>query len=165
MVDATGGQLIQGKGTVPEVDLHPPYWSTTLLTNQFSWTQREEASGVIDEGRPIFAQIAEHIENLIARGALAAGAQAPSINELARFFQINPATAAKGINELVDRGVLIKRRGIGMFVTPGARESILASRIARFETDYVIPLKAEATSLGITTEQLIDLITKKGPSE
>jgi DNA-binding transcriptional regulator YhcF (GntR family) len=118
---------------------------------------------VIDESRPIFAQIAEHIENDLARGVLDSGDQAPSINELARFFRINPATAAKGINELVDREILVKRRGIGMFVAPGARQTILAARLARFETDYLAPLRDEAANLGISTEQLIDLIARKGP--
>jgi DNA-binding transcriptional regulator YhcF (GntR family) len=117
---------------------------------------------VIDDTRPIFTQIADGIEGDIARGTLAEGAQAPSINELARFHRINPATAAKGINELVARGILVKRRGVGMFVADGAREAALARRRDLFEAAYITPLIAEARKLGISTDQLIGLIAQKG---
>ena len=80
----------------------------------------------MDEGRPIFVQIAEQIENSIIDGTLAEERQVPSTNELAAFHRINPATAAKGINQLVDDGILYKKRGIGMFVSPGARAKLRA---------------------------------------
>ena len=83
----------------------------------------------MDEGRPIFQQIAEQIENSIIDGSLAEEAQVPSTNELAAFHRINPATAAKGINQLVDDGILYKRRGIGMFVSPGARTNCYAGSL------------------------------------
>ena len=69
---------------------------------------------MIDDGRPLFVQIAESVEDSIVDGSLAEEAQAPSTNELAAFHRINPATAAKGIAMLTDKGVLHKRRGIGM---------------------------------------------------
>ncbi|MBN9978105.1 GntR family transcriptional regulator, partial [Listeria monocytogenes] len=71
----------------------------------------------MDETRPIFVQVAEQIENQILAGLLAEDAQIPSTNELAGFLRINPATALKGVNMLVDAGIVEKRRGIGMFVT------------------------------------------------
>ena len=86
----------------------------------------------MDDGRPIFLQIAEQIENSIVDGSLAEESQAPSTNELAAFHRINPATAAKGLNQLVDEGVLYKRRGIGMFVATGARERLLKRRRSEF---------------------------------
>ena len=61
-------------------------------------------------------------------GTLLEEAQAPSTNELAGFYRINPATAAKGINKLVDEGILYKKRGIGMFVATGARTRLLERR-------------------------------------
>ena len=76
---------------------------------------------MIDEGRPLFVQIAESVEDSIVDGSLGDDDRAPSTNELAAFYRINPATAAKGVNMLVDKGILVKRRGIGMFVAPGAR--------------------------------------------
>ena len=77
----------------------------------------------LDDGTPLFVQIAEQLADDIVDGVLAEGARVPSTNELAAFYRINPATAAKGINLLVDDGVLEKRRGIGMFVAAGAQRT------------------------------------------
>ena len=73
----------------------------------------------MDESRPIFQQIAEQIENDIISGVLPEETQVPSTNEFAAFHRINPATAGKGVNLLVDAGILYKKRGIGMFVADG----------------------------------------------
>jgi len=113
---------------------------------------------MIDEGRALFLQIAESVENAIVEGTLAEEAQAPSTNELAAFHRINPATAAKGIAMLVDKGVLYKRRGIGMFVAPGARQVLLGERRAAFADRYVDPLLAEARKLGLAADDLADLV-------
>jgi len=115
----------------------------------------------VDEGRPIFLQVAERIEAEILSGSMAEESQVPSINELAAFYRINPATALKGINLLVDAGVLYKRRGIGMFVAQGAQAHLLARRRGGFQEDYVRPLVAQATALGITTEELEQMIRKE----
>ena len=112
----------------------------------------------MDDDRPIFVQIAELIENSIIDGTLAEESQVPSTNELAAFHRINPATAAKGINRLVDDGILYKRRGIGMFVATGARETLRERRRLDFSAQYVRPLIAEARKLGIGTEELKKLI-------
>ena len=87
---------------------------------------------MLDDSRPIFLQIAELIEGDIVAGALPEEAQAPSTNEFAAFYRINPATAAKGINKLVDEGILYKKRGIGMFVATGARARLLERRREEF---------------------------------
>ena len=118
----------------------------------------------MEEGRPIFRQLAEQIENQIIDGSLVEGSQVPSINEFAAFHRINPATALKGITLLVDTGVLFKRRGIGMFVADGARERLLAERRDRFAAEYVHPLLLEARGLELTTDQLIDIIRKESAS-
>ena len=112
----------------------------------------------LDEGGPLFAQIAERLAGEIADGGLAEGARVPSTNELAAFYRINPATAAKGIKVLADDGLLEKRRGIGMFVATGARQRLLARRRAEFTERYVEPLLTEATRLGINSDELIALI-------
>lgn len=113
---------------------------------------------MIEEGRALFLQIAERVEDSIVDGSLAEEAQAPSTNELAAFYRINPATAAKGIAMLVDKGVIYKRRGIGMFVAPGARDRLLAERRAGFAERFVDPLLAEARKLGLGPEDLALLI-------
>jgi GntR family transcriptional regulator len=112
----------------------------------------------LDEGTPLFAQVAERLAADIADGGLAEGERVPSTNELAAFYRINPATAAKGINVLADEGLLDKRRGIGMFVAAGARATLLARRRAGFTERYVQPLLTEATRLGIDSDELIGLI-------
>lgn len=112
----------------------------------------------MDEGRPIFVQIAEQIENAIVDGSLAEEAQVPSTNELAAFHRINPATAAKGINELVDDGILYKKRGIGMFVATGARAKLLERRRQQFADRYLRPLILEARKLGLGSAELKDMI-------
>lgn len=116
----------------------------------------------MDETRPIFLQIAEQIENDIISGSLPEESQVPSTNEFAAFYRINPATAGKGVNLLVDAGVLYKKRGIGMFVAEGARAAIVATRRDHFQSEYVRPLVAEAAKLGISQAQLADMIKKEG---
>jgi GntR family transcriptional regulator len=115
----------------------------------------------LDDGTPLFVQIAEQLADDIVDGTLAEGARVPSTNELAAFYRINPATAAKGINLLVDDGVVEKRRGIGMFVAAGAQEQLRAGRRKRFADQYVDPMLAEANRLRIDTDTLVSLI--RGP--
>ena len=113
---------------------------------------------MLDDGAPIFSQVADRLAEEIAEGALAEGDRVPSSNELAAFYRINPATAAKGINVLADDGLLEKRRGIGMFVAAGARERLLGARRRHFAERYVVPLVAEASRLGIDADELVALI-------
>ena len=113
---------------------------------------------MLDDGAPIFSQVADRLAEEIAEGALAEGDRVPSSNELAAFYRINPATAAKGINVLADDGLLEKRRGIGMFVAAGARERLLGARRRSFAERYIVPLVAEAGRLGIDADELVTLI-------
>lgn len=119
-------------------------------------------SQLIEDGKPIFQQIAERIEDDILRGALPEEAQVPSTNQFAAYYRINPATAAKGVNLLVEQGVLYKKRGIGMFVATGAREALMVKRRKQFFDQYVSAMLAEAEKLGITREELIEMIRKGG---
>lgn len=118
-----------------------------------------------DDGRPLFLQIAEQIENSIVDGSLAEETQVPSTNELAAFHRINPATAAKGVSQLVADGVLYKKRGIGMFVAAGARTMLLERRRDEFARQYLAPLLAEARKLGIDAEQIKKMIDVWGDEE
>jgi GntR family transcriptional regulator len=112
----------------------------------------------LDEGTPLFTQIAERLADQIADGTLAEGDRVPSTNELSAYYRINPATAAKGLNVMTDDGLLEKRRGIGMFVATGARQRLLDDRRKRFADRYVDPLVAEAGRLGINADELVALI-------
>jgi DNA-binding transcriptional regulator YhcF (GntR family) len=116
---------------------------------------------LINENRPIFVQIAERIENDIISGELAEETQVPSTNQFASFYQINPATAAKGVNLLVDQGMLYKKRGLGMYVAPGARAKLLEKRREQFFEQYVVPMLQEADKLGITMEQVTEMLQRR----
>lgn len=107
---------------------------------------------------PIFQQIAEQVESAILNGTIKEGERVPSTNEFAKHYQINPATAAKGINQLVDQEILYKKRGVGMFVSEGAKNIILTKRKSAFFQDYIIPLKREASKLGISEAELSEFI-------
>src|SRR5215813_15625419 len=115
---------------------------------------------VIDDTRPIFVQIAERIENDILAGELPEEAQVPSTNQFAAFYQINPATAAKGVNLLVDQGILYKKRGLGMYVAPGARAKVLEKRREEFFAQYVLTMLREAEKLGISEEELTAMVRR-----
>lgn len=116
---------------------------------------------ILTQEKSIYIQIREMIENDILRDILLEEERVPSTNELAKLYSINPATAAKGVNLLVDEGILYKKRGIGMFVAAGAREKITAKRKKNFYNDYVKNLLAEADSLGITKRELVEMIEQE----
>ncbi|WP_199423274.1 GntR family transcriptional regulator [Actinotalea solisilvae] len=108
------------------------------------------------DGRdPIYLQIADQIRGDVLDGTLREEEQVMSTTQYATTFRINPATAAKAFTELVDEGVLYKRRGVGMFVSPGARERLVAGRRERFLADVVEPLAAEARRLDIPLDDVV----------
>ena len=115
---------------------------------------------VLNQEKSIYIQIAEMIENDILRDVILEEERVPSTNELAKLYVINPATAAKGINLLVDKGILYKKRGVGMVVESGAKEKIKVGRKAEFYERFVISLLKEAKSLGIGKAELIGMIEK-----
>ena len=116
--------------------------------------------GTLNDQSLIYLQIARMLEDDILRGVYREEEQVPSTNELARGYNINPATAAKGINLLVADGILYKRRGIGMFVSKGAGDTVKEKRKATFYDGFVKPLVKEGASLALTVEELVDMITK-----
>ena len=113
---------------------------------------------ILTQEKSIYIQIKEMIESDILRDILLEEERVPSTNELAKLYAINPATAAKGVNLLVDEGILYKKRGIGMFVAEGAKEQIMKKKKEHFYDDYIKSLMAEARNLGITKQELIAMI-------
>ena len=116
--------------------------------------------GTLNDQSLIYLQIAQMLEDHILRKIFQEEEQVPSTNELARSFNINPATAAKGINLLVSEGLLYKKRGVGMFVSPGARQMVQKKRQDAFYGAYIKPLVKEAASLGLSGEELLNLVDK-----
>ena len=116
--------------------------------------------GTLNDQSLIYLQIARMLEDDILRGVYREEEQVPSTNELARVYNINPATAAKGINLLVGDGILYKKRGIGMFVAPGAGDKVKQKRKAAFYDGYVRPLVKEGASLSLTGEELLAMVSR-----
>ena len=114
----------------------------------------------LDSNKPIYLQIREKIEDQIVSGLLKEGDQAPSTNQLVNFYKVNHVTVSKGVNQLVDEGILFKKRGVGMFVAEGAKEKLIQQRKEKFIEDHLIKLVEEANILGITEDELIDLIKR-----
>ena len=112
----------------------------------------------LEQNKLIYIQIAETIESDILKDILLEEEQVPSTNQFAKMLQINPATAAKGVNVLVDEGFYIKR-GIGMFVAKGAKEVVL-KRQNTFMTEYLPKVWEEAKVLEISKDELMDMIQK-----
>ena len=109
---------------------------------------------------PIFLQLSQGLEDEILSGGYREGEQIPSITELAASYKINPATALKGINLLVDAGIVYKKRGIGMFVSQGALQLLKEKRQDEFFQQYVLPMVQEAKRLSIQPETLRDWIER-----
>lgn len=115
------------------------------------------------DGRdPIYLQIADQIRTDVVSGALGEEEQVMSTTQYATAYRINPATAAKAFAELVDEGTLYKRRGVGMFVAPGARDRLVAERRERFFADVVDPVAAEASVLGIPLDDVVARLRAAG---
>lgn len=114
--------------------------------------------GTLSDQSLLYLQIAQMIENDILRGVYRAEEQVPSTNALAKSLNINPATAAKGLNLLAADGILNKKRGLGMFVSPGAAEAIRKKRRAAFYDGFVKPMAREGRSLGLTAEEISGMV-------
>ena len=113
----------------------------------------------LNDHEPIFIQISKAIEDEILSDSIKEEMQVPSTTELSKFYKINPATVLKGVNILVDKEILFKKRGIGMFVSKGTKEIIKNGRKENFKEVYLKDLISEAKKLGITKKELLDMIS------
>jgi len=116
----------------------------------------------LNESQPVFAQIIEIIENDIITGVYKTDDLIISTTQIAKVYSVNPTTAVKAISKLTDAGILYKKRGIGMCVAEGAREKITARRRDVFLNQTIDEALAEARTLGISTDELISVIKRKG---
>ena len=110
---------------------------------------------MFDDRSPIYRQIADQVKADVVSGALGGDEQVMSTNQYAAYYRINPATVAKAFQQLVDEQVLYKKRGIGMFVSPTARDALRAQRRETFFSDVVDPMVAEAKAVGIPIDEVV----------
>ena len=115
---------------------------------------------MFDERTPIYRQIAAQVKADVVSGALDGDEQVMSTNQYAAHYRINPATVAKAFQQLVDEQVLYKKRGIGMFVSPTARDALRAQRRETFFSDVVDPMVAEAKAVGIPLDEVVARIRR-----
>jgi len=111
-----------------------------------------------DSIKPIYLQIAEWLEAEILKDNLTEDERIYSQYQLAEIFTINPATAAKGLNLLADEGIVYKKRGLGMFVSPHAKSYILQKRKNQILGQMIRDLVDEAVRLGVQKKELLDMI-------
>jgi DNA-binding transcriptional regulator YhcF (GntR family) len=115
---------------------------------------------IFSSQKPLFQSIAEWLEDAILSGIFGEGSQVPSITEISVQYNINPATALKGVNMLVDSGLLYKKRGMGMFVADDARATLLNKRQRQFYEGYIQPMMQEAKRLQINMKDLHVMIER-----
>ena len=114
----------------------------------------------LDSEKPIFIQIADGIEDGILTGLFPEESQIPSITEFSVSYKINPATALKGINLLVEDHIIFKKRGVGMFVAKDAVKKLKQKRQDQFYENYIGRLVEEARKLGISSDDIIAMIER-----
>lgn len=111
---------------------------------------------VWNDTQPIYRQLRDRVVALILDGVLKEGDPLPSVRHVAAEYRVNPLTVLKGYQELVDEGLVEKRRGIGMFVKPGARDLLLAAERQKFLAEEWPRVSATIQRLGLTPEDLLD---------
>ncbi|GGI39495.1 GntR family transcriptional regulator [Mammaliicoccus stepanovicii] len=110
---------------------------------------------ILNEETPIFLQIADMIKDDLVEGLLSEGEQIPSTTEISSFYNINRATAQKGISLLMDEGIVVKKRGIGVFIAEDARDKLVNTRMQDFSNTYIQNMIKEAKRLNITKQELL----------
>ena len=108
-----------------------------------------------NDKEPIYIQIRDMISSAIIEGSLAEGDTLPSVRSFSSDYQVNPITVSKAYQELVDLGVVAKKRGIGMFVSLGAAAILLETERGRFMEDEWPAIKLKMKRLGIGLEELL----------
>lgn len=109
-----------------------------------------------NDSTPIYRQLRDRVVAMILDGVLKQGDPLPSVRQVAADFQINPITVSKAYQELVDENLVEKRRGLGMYVTEGARSALMKSERDRFLSDEWPPLYARLQRLGLSLKELMD---------
>jgi len=109
-----------------------------------------------NDSTPIYRQLRDRVVAMILDGVLKQGDALPSVRQVAADFQINPITVSKAYQELVDENLVEKRRGLGMYVTEGARSALMKSERDRFLTEEWPPLFERLTRLGLSLQDLMD---------
>lgn len=115
-----------------------------------------------NDKQPIYRQLKDRVVERIMDGTFAEGEAVPSVRQVAADFQINHLTVSKAYQELVDQGLLEKRRGLGMFVTTGARGSLTSDEQRRFLEEEVPAFAERVRRLGMDMDAVVDRLRSRG---
>ena len=107
------------------------------------------------DGKPIYRQLRDRVVHMILDGVLNEGDPLPSVRNVAAEYRVNPLTVLKGYQELVDEALVETKRGLGMFVKPGARNLLLEGEREKFLTEQWPRIAATIQRLGITPKELM----------
>ena len=113
-----------------------------------------------NEDQPIYRQLRDRVVAMILEEVLGDGDALPSVRNVAAEYRLNPLTVLKGYQELVDEGLVEKKRGRGMFVTDGARIQLLKDERQRFLDKEWPQVAATIERLGLDAAELLDTINK-----
>ena len=108
-----------------------------------------------NDNAPIYRQLRDHVVAMILDGVLKQGDALPSVRQVAADFQLNPITVSKAYQELVDEQLVEKRRGLGMYVTEGARDALLHSERERFLREEWPALYARLKRMNLDLKALL----------
>src|SRR5699024_6034145 len=126
---------------------------------------RGDLSGQLNDRKPIFEQIKDWISDQIISGTLKEDDRVPSTNEIVQLYKVNHLTVAKGVSQLVNQGIIYKKRGVGMHVAPDAKEKLRGERKQNIKEEYLKPMMDEARKLGLTNDEISQLITEMKGSD
>jgi GntR family transcriptional regulator len=118
-----------------------------------------------NEDLPIYRQLRDRVVAMILEGVLADGDALPSVRNVAAEYRLNPLTVLKGYQELVDEGLVEKKRGRGMFVTEGAQKQLLKDERARFVEREWPKIRATIERLGLDAGALLNGAGSSGPTD
>ncbi|MBC7982333.1 MAG: GntR family transcriptional regulator [Candidatus Obscuribacterales bacterium] len=118
-----------------------------------------------NDNQPIYRQLRDRVVHMILDGTLKDGDPLPSVRNVAADYRVNPLTVLKGYQQLVDEGLVEKRRGLGMYVVEGARSTLLKDERERFINEEWPKIQATIERLGLKTEQLLERAPVKAASD
>ena len=118
-----------------------------------------------NEDQPIYRQLRDRVVAMILEGVLGEGDALPSVRNVAAEYRLNPLTVLKGYQELVDEGLVEKKRGRGMFVNEGARVELLKTERGRFLDKEWPKVIATIKRLGLDAEELLKQKSNKDAGE
>jgi len=118
-----------------------------------------------NDRQPIYRQLQDRVVAMILDAALKEGDPLPSVRNVAAEYRLNPLTVLKAYQQLADEGLVESRRGLGMFVTSGARDRLLQDERRKFLTEEWPRIEEKMQRLGLEAEELLDRNAKRGRKE